>query len=39
MEGASEAPGAVPAAAEPYIDASAGMTAAAAGLPVLVEAA
>lgn len=39
MEEAIEAQGAIPAAAEPDIDASAGMTADAEGLPVLVEAA
>ena len=39
MEGAIEAQGAIPAAAERDIDASAGMTADAEGLPVLVEAA
>ena len=39
MEGAIEAQGAIPAAAEADIGASAGMTADAEGLPVLVEAA
>ena len=39
MEGAIEAQGAIPAAAEADMDASAGMTADAEGLPVLVEAA
>ncbi len=39
MEGAIETQGAIPAAAEPDTDASAGMTADAEGLPVLVEAA
>ena len=39
MEGAVEAQGAIPAAAEPDIDAAAGMTGDAEGLPVIVEAA